>query len=193
VRLDPVHDLQRVFRKILGAAASPGAIVELSEEAALLDLVLPLNKGILLVALALMDAETSFFASSANSSSQTEAISHMTYAKSAYPDEADFVFVLGKEGVAEAMAAAKPGTLIDPHLGATLVIEVESLDGDGALVLTGPGIESSARIGIRPDPSWISARDSKNAEFPLGVDLILVDSRYRLTSIPRTTRMRKEA
>jgi len=199
MRLDAVHDLQRVFRKILAATASPGSIVELGPEAELLDLELPINKGILLVALALLDAETSFFAAAPKASSWTEAaspveaISHMTYAKGAYPDEADFIFALGKEGAAEAIAAAKAGTLVDPHLGATVVIEVEALSDDGALVLTGPGIESSTRLGVLPDPAWLAARDSKNVEFPLGIDLILVDSRYRLTSVPRTARMRKEA
>jgi alpha-D-ribose 1-methylphosphonate 5-triphosphate synthase subunit PhnH len=199
MRLDPVHDLQRVFRKILAATASPGGIVELAREAELLDLELPINKGVLLVALALLDAETSFFAASANSAYQagaaspSEAISHLTYAKAAYPDEADFVFVLGREGAAEAIAAAKAGTLVDPHLGATLIVEVDSLDEGGGLELTGPGIESSARLGVLPSPDWTAAREAKNAEFPLGVDLILVDSKYRLTSLPRTTRIRKEA
>jgi alpha-D-ribose 1-methylphosphonate 5-triphosphate synthase subunit PhnH len=193
MKLDPVHDLQRVFRKILAATASPGTIVELGAEALLLDLELPLNKGVLLVALALLDAETSFYASSPEAASPREAIAHMTYAKPTYPDEADFVFVLGSEGVPEAIAAAAAGSLVDPHLGATIVVEVESIDEAGELVLSGPGIESSARLGLVPDPAWLEARNAKNHEFPLGVDLILVDSRYRLTSLPRTTRMRKGA
>jgi alpha-D-ribose 1-methylphosphonate 5-triphosphate synthase subunit PhnH len=193
MRLDAVHDLQGVFRNILAATASPGRVVALSREAELLDLELPLNKGVLLVALSLLDAETGFFVASAEAPEQSAAISHMTYAKSAYPDEADFVFVLGKEGAAQAIAAAKAGTLVDPHLGATLIVEVDSLEQAGDLELTGPGIESSARVGILPHPDWIEARAAKNSEFPLGVDLILVDSHFRLISLPRTARIRKEA
>ena len=45
MRLDAVHDLQRVFRKILQATASPGTIVELAREAELLDLELPREQG----------------------------------------------------------------------------------------------------------------------------------------------------
>ena len=190
MRLDPVHDLQKAFRKILAATASPGTIVELAPEAELLDLELPINKGILLVALALLDTETGFYAEAA---APAEAISQMTYAKAARADEADFVFVLGTKGAAEAIALAKPGTLIDPHLGATIIVEVGSLDEGGTLVLSGPGIESARRLGVGPDRGWIAARAAKNIEFPLGVDLLLVDSRFRLAALPRTTLIREEA
>jgi alpha-D-ribose 1-methylphosphonate 5-triphosphate synthase subunit PhnH len=193
MRLDAVHDLQKVFRKILSATASPGAIVDLEREAELLDLDLPLNKGILLVALALLDAETSFNVASRDSAAQEKAISQMTYAKPAYPGEADFVFVIGMAGAAEAIACARTGSLVDPHLGATLVVEAESLDEGGGLVLSGPGIESTARLKVGLDPLWIAARAAKNVEFPLGVDLLLVDLRFRLAALPRTTLIREEA
>jgi alpha-D-ribose 1-methylphosphonate 5-triphosphate synthase subunit PhnH len=197
MRLDAVHDLQRVFRKILAATASPGAIVDLAGEAELLDLELPLNRGILLVALALLDGETSFAVDSADRGAHGETVSHMTYAKATRPEEADFVFVLGGADPAGAIAAARIGTLVDPHLGATIVVEVESLEEEGgALELSGPGIESLARLGVRPaavpGAGWIAARAAKNREFPLGVDLILVDSRCRLAALPRTTVIREE-
>ena len=191
MRLDAVHDLQRVFRKILAAMAGPGAIVDLSREAELLDLDFPLNKGILLVALALLDAETSFAVVSDDAAAQSDAIAHMTYAKTAEQGQADFVFVMG-EPAAEAIARARPGSLVDPHLGATLVIEARSLDADGRLLLSGPGIESTARLKVDMEGGWVAARAAKNVEFPLGVDLILVDPRFRLAALPRTTVVREE-
>ena len=96
--LDPVHDLQKVFRKLLAATASPGTVVELAREAERLDLELPLNKGVVLVALALLDAETSFCLSAPDAKGQATAISQMTYARQAPPEEADFLLVLGMEG-----------------------------------------------------------------------------------------------
>ena len=196
MRLDAVHDLQKVFRKVLAATASPGSIIDLAGEAGLLDLDLPLNKGILLVALALLDAETSFAVASADRSAQSETILHMTYAKSAREAEADFVFVLGGADAAGAIAGARIGTLVDPHLGATIIVEVESLEAGVGLELSGPGIESRARLGVRMaadhGAAWIAARSAKNREFPLGVDLILVDARCRLAALPRTTFIREE-
>ncbi len=172
--------------------AGPGAIVDLSREAELLDLDLPLNKGILLVALALLDAETSFAVVSDDTAAQSDAISHMTYAKAAEQGQADFVFVMGGTAAAEAIARARSGSLVDPHLGATLVIEARSLGEDGRLLLSGPGIESTARLKVDMEGGWVAARAAKNVEFPLGVDLILVDPRFRLAALPRTTVVREE-
>ena len=76
---------------------------------------------------------------------------------------------------AEAIAQARPGTLVDPHLGATIVVEARSLSEDGCLLLSGPGIESSARLSVGMEGGWVAARAAKNVEFPLGVDLIFVD------------------
>jgi len=193
MRLDAVHDLQKVFRKVLAATADPGSIADLSGEVELLDLDLPLNKGMLLVALALLDAETTFFVAAADSEASERTISQMTYAKTAGPAEADFVFAFGTGGATKAISSAKAGSLVDPHLGATVVLEVESLEAGGPLVLSGPGIESKARLRVGLDPGWIAARAAKNVEFPLGVDLVLVDRRFRLAALPRTTLIREDA
>ncbi len=187
--LDPVHDLQSVYRKILDAMSRPGTVLDLGREAGLLDMDLPFNKALVLVALALLDAETSFALSSSDSASQSKALSRMTYARPATPGEADFVFVPSGADVAAAIAGAKAGSLVDPHLGATIVIEVPSLDEAGGLTLSGPGIESTARLGLGIDHGWLAARRAKNIEFPLGVDLIFVDGRSRLSALPRSTRV----
>jgi alpha-D-ribose 1-methylphosphonate 5-triphosphate synthase subunit PhnH len=99
--------------------------------------------------------------------------------------------VIGMERAAEAIASARAGTLVDPHLGATVVMEVPFLEEGGTLLLSGPGIESAARLAVGPDRCWVEARAAKNAEFPLGVDLILVDSRFALAALPRTTVIRE--
>jgi alpha-D-ribose 1-methylphosphonate 5-triphosphate synthase subunit PhnH len=192
MRLDPVHDVQSVFRKILSAMSSPGTIADLSREAGLLDLDISLNKGILLVALALLDAETTFALLSAIPGNEGKALSQMTYAKEAALDEADFVFVVETAAAVDAIRSAKRGSLVDPHLGATLVVEVLSLADGGALLLSGPGIKTTARLGVEPGPGWLAARAAKNIEFPLGVDLILVDELSRLVALPRTTAIREE-
>jgi alpha-D-ribose 1-methylphosphonate 5-triphosphate synthase subunit PhnH len=196
MQLDPVHDAQRCFRKIMEAMASPGSIVELGEEASRVDIELPICKGLLLVALTLLDSESSFAVTTADRRDWTlqivrgitREIARLSYAKAAPAADADFVLALGRgKAVAEAIASARPGTLLDPQLGATVLAEAGRLDREGPLLLTGPGIESSSRIGVDLDPSWIAERERKNLEFPLGVDLILVDSLSRLAALPRTT------
>jgi alpha-D-ribose 1-methylphosphonate 5-triphosphate synthase subunit PhnH len=190
MKLDPVHDLQRAFRKILAATASPGTIADISVEAGLLDIDFPGNKGLLLVALVLLDAETSFCASAAESPGLGDAISRMTYSRQTRLSDADFVFAFGKAGAAASIASAKAGTLVDPQLGATVVLEAGLIESFGPLALSGPGIESSARLGIDLESGWIAARSAKNREFPLGVDLVFVDQRCRLACLPRTTLVR---
>ena len=151
MRLDPVHDLQRVFRKILAGDGEPRDDRRAGREAELLDLELPANKGVVLVALALLDAETSFSVLSTDPEAQVDAIAHMTYARAVADEAADFIFAIGEAGAAraaEAIAQARPGTLVDPHLGATIVVEARSLSEAGSLLLSGPGIESSARLGV---------------------------------------------
>ena len=73
------------------------------------------------------------------------------------------------------------------------MVEARSLSEAGSLLLSGPGIESSARLGVGLEGGWVAARAAKNVEFPLGVDLIFVDARFRLAALPRTTSVREEA
>ena len=192
MRLDPVHDLQKAFRKILSAAASPGEIVDLEAEARLIDLEIPVGKGLALVALTLLDAETTFHVWPKEPAARTRTISHMTYSRGAEPSEADYVLVADPSCAAAAIASAKAGTLVDPHLGATIVVQVATLSEKGGLALSGPGIESMKRLGIEPRPDWIAAREARNVEYPLGVDLVLVDEASRLAFLPRTTTIREE-
>jgi alpha-D-ribose 1-methylphosphonate 5-triphosphate synthase subunit PhnH len=196
MRLDPVHDTQRSFRRIMEAMSHPGSIVDLGEEASRIDIDVPLNKGMMLVALTLLDAESAFAVTTADrrdralqvASGISREIARLTYAKAVGADRADFVFALGAgKAATEAIAAAREGDLLDPQLGATIIAEVWKLEDDGPLLLAGPGIETSSRLGLDLDPSWAAERAKKNAEFPLGIDLILVDSRSRLAALPRTT------
>jgi alpha-D-ribose 1-methylphosphonate 5-triphosphate synthase subunit PhnH len=196
MKLDLVHDTQWAFRRIMEAIARPGSIVDLGGEAAHIDIDVPLNKAILLVALTLLDSETAFAVSTADRRDQalqvargiSLEIARLTYARAVPVDRADFVFALGAgKSATDAIAAARQGDLLDPQLGATIVVEVWKLEDEGPLLLEGPGIERSSRLGVDLDPSWVAERARKNAEFPLGVDLILVDPRSRLAALPRTT------
>lgn len=85
------------------------------------------------------------------------------------------------------------GDLSNPEKGATLILLGETLGkGDFQLHLTGPGILNSNSIFLQGfDSRWFTLRNKWNSNFPLGVDLILVDSE-QLLALPRTTIMKSE-
>jgi alpha-D-ribose 1-methylphosphonate 5-triphosphate synthase subunit PhnH len=190
MKLDPVHDIQRAFRELMKSWAYPGEIVDLSAITEAIDIDIPINRTAMLLALVLIDAEVGFCVDSSDPSGDAAAISRLTYGKRREIGDADFVFVLGKDRNAGGpIAGARIGTLVDPQLGSTLVVEVGELAESGPLVLSGPGIRGERRMSVGLDPSWIAARAGRNREFPLGVDLVFVDGLGRLASLPRTTQV----
>lgn len=83
------------------------------------------------------------------------------------------------------------GSLAEPEQGATLIIRVASVDDTTAFPLTlrGPGIEGTQSLGVRGLHSgWLSERARWNRNFPMGVDLILVDD-TEVVALPRTTQI----
>ncbi|PPI83072.1 phosphonate C-P lyase system protein PhnH [Marinobacter maroccanus] len=83
------------------------------------------------------------------------------------------------------------GSLAEPEQGATLIIRVASLDGTTAFPLTlrGPGIEGTQSLGLRGlHDGWLAERARWNRNFPMGVDLILVDD-TQVVALPRTTQI----
>ncbi|MGF1553383.1 MAG: phosphonate C-P lyase system protein PhnH [Paracoccaceae bacterium] len=75
------------------------------------------------------------------------------------------------------------GTPEHPDRSATLIVETARLDADGPR-LTGPGIETAARLSV-PD----AERLRRNADlYPQGVDFFLTCG-PRLAALPRSTRI----
>ena len=87
------------------------------------------------------------------------------------------------------------GTLDSPEFGATVILTGQQVgSGELNLNLTGPGIPTQGRkqglkmslMGFHQD--WFVRRQELVSNFPLGIDLILVDA-VRVTVIPRTTQL----
>jgi len=70
-----------------------------------------------------------------------------------------------------------------PDRAATLIVEVARLERDGA-TLTGPGIETQARLSL---PETAAFRHNRR-RFPLGFDTYLTCG-DRLAGLPRSTRV----
>ena len=192
MKFDFVHDTQRLFRKILTATSFPGRVVDLGPEAGKIETGAAVNNALLGCAIALLDAEATFCAWPREAREHERLISQLTYGRSVAPEDAEFQFVLADGGSAsDALRGAFIGTLEEPHRGATLFLEVEELRIEGPLLMEGPGIKGVTRIGVEGlDATWLAARAERCAEYPLGLDLYLVDHAGRLVGIPRTTRLR---
>ena len=197
LKLDIVHDLQSVYRKLVDSTSRPGLISDLRKEAVLVEE--EAKKGcsasILLVALTLFDQEVSFKVFSPRADSVSKTINQLTYAKPTEAKNADFLLILqdAKEGCfEEAIINAKAGTLKNPHTSAFIIVEVESVTSGEALLLKGPGIHTTELVHVDINENWVESRHEKNKEYPLGIDLIFIDQNHQLLSLPRTTQITRD-
>lgn len=103
------------------------------------------------------------------------------------PERAAYLLCSGQR---QPLFEPRLGTLDSPEHSATLVIQVRSLSaGNLRIGYSGPGIRQSGTCDIEGlDLAWLECRRSWVGAFPLGVDLILVDSEHVL-ALPRTTRV----
>ena len=192
--MDLVHDIQSVYRKVLNSMARPG-VIETLEEQKKIDIEVSCNKGTFLVMLMLLDGEVSFNIVSEKSEEMTSLISQMTYSKQKNLEEADYIFVLedaSEKSLAEVYKLAKIGTLIDPNKSATIIAEVNSINNNDDLELSGPGIKDKKSLSISGNNKWIKERELKNKEYPLGVHAIYIDKEYKVVSLPRTTKIKRK-
>lgn len=200
--IDAVYDTQATYRLCVQALAMPGTIVDLAPMARRVDAPDASSRAAILLAHVLLDAETSFAVVSPDAAADADAVRQRTYARLAAVPEAAFVFVLGGQDPTAAIHQARVGTLEDPHLGATVVIEVDALapglealhpTAGGSrglgLVLRGPGVESVTSLAVAAPFDWVGARNARVRAYPLGIDLMLVDRHQQLVAIPRTTHL----
>ena len=199
--------LQAAFRALLDAMARPGEATELPRgDAALADDAAEagLLTATVTVVDVLLDAATTF-AVAGEGQTAARTVSRRTHALVSTVGEAPYVLLpvsVSGEDAARAVRVLTPGTLLDPQLGATCVVECSSLvgsDRDGGRVgstagvgaastwrLTGPGIKECAYVSCdRADV--LLARIARGDEFPCGIDLVFVDRAGHVVAIPRTT------
>lgn len=202
--------LQAAFRALLDAMARPGEIAELppvSREGASDAAVSGLTESSLVVADVLIDAATGFAVAGDGAPEAERVLSRRTHANVLDVSTAPYAFLPADVRDDRARAFVldlTEGTLADPHLGATLVVECATLLGSDAegrrtgsasgsissstWVLSGPGIKTTASIACdRTDV--LEARCERADEFPCGIDLILVDGAGHVAALPRTTRI----
>jgi alpha-D-ribose 1-methylphosphonate 5-triphosphate synthase subunit PhnH len=87
---------------------------------------------------------------------------------------------------------AKIGHLEDPHRSATLIVQVPTLSRGNSWEITGPGVKDFKTIQLGLTTNWDKVRAERNAEYPLGLDILLVEKGGKLMALPRTTQMRRK-
>lgn len=102
-------------------------------------------------------------------------------------DKADYILCDGRDIVD---FNPRLGTLPCPDQSAMLVICVDHLaEGPLELRFRGPGVDGTEEITVSGlHRSWLDRRTEWVAQFPLGADVLLVDSKHVL-GMPRTTRV----
>ncbi|MEZ5722454.1 MAG: phosphonate C-P lyase system protein PhnH [Paracoccaceae bacterium] len=96
------------------------------------------------------------------------------------------MFALGRWEALAPLDRFAIGTPDYPDRSATLIVETDALVAVGAR-LSGPGIETDARLGL-PE---VAAFRSNRALFPLGLDFYLTAG-DRVAGVPRTSVVEEE-
>lgn len=183
---DPVLGSQAAFRRIMGAFAEPGTIIDLG---GFVSAPGPLTPAIATLLATLADADAPVFLEADDAADAAAWIAFQTGAAVlANPAGAAFAVLSPMSDPAQ-WHRFSLGTDVYPDRSATLILPVEALEGGVSLSLSGPGIETTRRIGPLGLPAgFIAARAANRALFPRGHDLVLAAGAHCLV-LPRTTRV----
>lgn len=190
IQYDEIFDAQAHYRLLLDSMARPGKINVMPS----LELTTPqgIHAAGALVGFALLNSDVSFYVDGPSAEDVSLYLLVNTSAKPAEAEAADYVYLNGT-AAAEILYRLKTGTLPYPESSATVIVAVEELGGETGLVLTlsGPGVDGERRLSVAGlDTALLEALVTINAEFPLGIDLVLTDPTGRIACIPRSSRVR---
>jgi alpha-D-ribose 1-methylphosphonate 5-triphosphate synthase subunit PhnH len=188
---DPVHGAQQVFRCLLRAMSLPGQVQTLPATA-LAGFHSP-TPGVAMGAalLCLLDAEARLWIALDEHAERCrdQLRFHTGVQWAEQPGQAGFVAGIAGPAAVHWWQQLDQGSDEAPQAGATLLLEVPSLDSGLALALRGPGIEHCQPLLVRGlAPDFWQARIALEADYPRGIDLLLCCG-DRLVAIPRSTRI----
>lgn len=181
---DPVFGSQRAFRTVLEAMSRPGRIGTIADD---LDPPAPLTVATAAICLALVDHDTPLWLAPDLHTPSAVAFLRFHCGCPIVDDPATAAFAIADAATVPSLDSFAPGDDAWPETSTTLIVQVPDLRPDGALTLSGPGIETAHRLGADGlrDGIWTEWTANRGL-FPCGVDLILVTGRS-LAALPRTT------
>lgn len=184
---DPVLDAQRSFRALLAAMAEPGKPHRL---AAPLEAPAAISQATAILLLTLADQDTPIWIQPSFGDAPADYVRFHTGARdSGSPAEARFAVISGREP-APPLESFPTGEEHYPDRSATVIVEVQALEGGARQLISGPGIRTERAVapsGLR-DGFWHEVA-LNHARFPLGIDLILACG-TSIMALPRSTAVR---
>ena len=176
---------QHVFRTLLSCFARPGTIGRIPHDQSMGSL--SGQSVASSVGRCLLDHEVSF-AILGLDHSFAEHLLRVTAARSTDLSEAEYVFT-SPDQMIPALNDANVGTDEYPDQSATLIVLCDGFGADGsALTLSGPGIQGERSLSVQGvDPEAFDVLSDINADYPLGIDLILTSHDGSVACMPRTT------
>jgi len=183
----PVFDAQSVFRAVMDAMARPGSLLQVQP---LAHPPAPFSALAASVALTLCDHDTPVWLDKKLSQPAIRDWLgfHTGAPVTTLATDAHFAFAACPDELV-AFESFTQGSQEYPDRSTTIVLQVESFDAGAPLVLSGPGVETTAMIAPQPMPRHFAAQWKQNRErFPRGIDLILV-SPDAIVCLPRTVRI----
>lgn len=170
-----------VFRSVLMAMSRPGTIQRLPAGS---------ESPLQILLSSLLDQEVSLAGINQRAADLAADMAKTVGCSISTPRQADFLLAVGGCAPTD-LVALKKGTAEYPENGATVVFWVDGIAPEGGTIcLEGPGIKEALSpqfVGIGPDVFQQLAEI--NQDFPLGIDVIVVDQQGQLACIPRSTRI----
>ena len=182
---NPALESQRVFRAILDAMARPGSVLNLASVPSAPG---PLDGAAAAICLCLADLDTPVWLDAAARPAASFLRFHTGCPITEQPDKSVFAVIAEPSTIADLQAFAQgdPGF---PERSTTLIMQVSALAQGSGWVLSGPGIDGTARLSVAGlHPAFAESWRANGDRFPCGVDVILTAGDC-VAALPRTTRM----
>ncbi|WP_158737054.1 phosphonate C-P lyase system protein PhnH [Alteribacillus sp. YIM 98480] len=191
---DKVHDSQQIFRNLVEAFSRPGKTVNILPYCNSINPPQGFSAIMTGLAFTLVDREVTFSVLHDHADGVEQYIHWQTFCNQTAPKDADYIFVdqyMDENAIDKLMDEVKIGTLTHPHQSATLFLKINEFDQKESeqVTLSGPGINGEKSCNIGLCEKWITTRNELTAEYPLGIDLCLVNENGDLLALPRTTKI----
>lgn len=185
---DPPRDSQVTFRALMDAMSRPAQPVPLTVAC---DMPPTLDPVVAAVGLTLLDETTPAWVD--RRLIDQESIDflrhHAQVTLAEEPEEAAFVILGCGSDSADVLQRLSRGTRSEPETSATAIVALTNGGEPLDYVAMGPGIENAVVLSLSSaSRSLIDAAQLLNADFPLGIELILCIGET-LVGLPRTTRL----
>jgi len=185
---DPVTDAQSAFHAVMHAMANPGRIYPLARAATPPQ---PLTPELGVIAATLLDHDATVWCDAAITA-QESATAWLTFHTGApridNAGAAQFALI-SNVSLLPSLAEFSQGDAEFPDRSTTVVLAVASLNNGQGYVLKGPGIDGERVLHVDGLPKdFVKQWRENGAQYPLGVDLVLV-SDGAVAALPRTTRI----